>query len=207
MSLQDIIHLLPLLVLAATMVVALLGIAFWPRHPLSFWFTLAGQCLSLIALPFAARDLPQHITVLFVMDGFATFYMALILAGGLVTTALSYAYMEKFTGNKGEFFLLILLATFGSALLVMSSHFVSFFLGTGILSLSLFSLIGYTPLQRQRIEAAIKYLILVGVASAILLFGMALIYAVVGSMQFEQITFQQLKLHKTAPCSRSVSDY
>ncbi|MEM5774689.1 MAG: proton-conducting transporter membrane subunit, partial [Anaerolineaceae bacterium] len=188
MTLQDIIHLLPLLVLAVTMVIAMLGIVIWPRHQTAFWFTLSGLIVSLIALPIASRSLPRQITVLFVMDGFAVFYMALILAGGLVTTALSYAYMKKFTGNRGEYFLLLLVATFGSALLVMSRHFVSFFLGAGILSLSLFALIGYNPLQRQRIEAAIKYLILVGVASAVLLFGMALIYAEVGSMQFDQIT-------------------
>ncbi len=189
MSLQDITHLLPLLVLAVTMVIALLSIAFWPRHQVSFWITLTGEFLSLIALFFASRDLPQPVTVLFMMDGFATFYIALILAGGLITTALSYAYIRKFSGNKGEFFLLVLVATFGSAVLVMSNHFISFFLGAGILSLSLFALIGYNPLQRKSIEAAIKYLILVGVASAILLFGMALIYAMVGSMQFNEITF------------------
>jgi NADH-quinone oxidoreductase subunit N len=186
-SLQDSFSLLPLLILSATIVVTLLVIAFWRNHLPAFWLSLVGLVLALIALPFVSHRLPRHITSLFILDKFGIFYLGLILAGGLVTVLLSFSYMEKVDGYKGEYYLLILLATLGSAVLAISSHFVSFFLGTGIMSLSLYTLIAYTPLQRQRIEAAIKYLILVGAASAILLFGMALIYAAIGSMEFEQI--------------------
>ena len=188
MSFQDSFSLLPLLILATTIVVTMLVIAFRRSHRPAFWLSLGGLALALIALPFASHNLPRHVTPLFVVDEFGIFYLGLILAGGLVTTALSFAYLEKTDGAKGEYYLLVLLATLGSAILVISSHFVSFFLGTGILSLSLYTLIAYTPLQRHRIEASIKYLILVGAASAILLFGMALIYAAFGSMQFEQMS-------------------
>ena len=188
MLLQDSLSLLPLLILSATIIVALVVVTFWRNHRLVFWISLAGLALALPAIPFTSPYLPRQVTPLFTLDGFALFYLGLILSGGLVTIALSFAYMQKMDGNKGEYYLLLLLATLGSAILVVSSHFVSFFLGTGILSLSLYTLIAYTPMQRNRIEAAIKYLILVGAASGILLFGMALVYAAVGSMQFGQIS-------------------
>jgi NADH-quinone oxidoreductase subunit N len=199
MTLQDGVFILPLIVLAAILVISMLGIAFGVKHRPVFWLTLAGLVLSIISIPFASTSSPHPVTPLFVVDKFASFYTALILAGGLVTTFLSRSYVEKLAENKGEYYMLITAATLGATMLVMSNHFVSFFLGTGIVSLSLYTLIAYSPLQRQRIEAAIKYLILVGAASAILLFGMALIYAAVGNMQFDRISLINIQSARNDP--------
>ena len=199
MSLQDGISLLPLLILTVTAVIDLLVIAFWPSRRFSFWFVLAGFLLALAGLAPAALEAPRHVTPLFTLDSFALFYIGLILAGGLVTVALSRGYIDKYVGNRGEFYLLILIATLGSALLAISSHFISFFLGTGIVSLALYTMIAYNPDLHLRIEASIKYLILVGAATAVLLFGMALIYATFGSMQFEQITLKAVQSNPSSP--------
>jgi hypothetical protein len=68
--------------------------------------------------------------------------------------------------------------------LVFSNHFISFFIGLELLSISIYILISYTRERQNSIEAAIKYLLLSGVASAVLLMGMALIYAVTGGIGF-----------------------
>jgi NADH-quinone oxidoreductase subunit N len=83
--------------------------------------------------------------------------------------------------------MLVLLATLGACTLILSNHFIAFFLGLETLSIALFTMISYTRFQRERIEAAIKYLILAAAASAFLLFGMAVIYTISGTMQFNQI--------------------
>ena len=66
--------------------------------------------------------------------------------------------------------------------LVASSHFISFFLGLEILSVALYALSAYLHTRSRALEAGIKYLILAGSSSAFLLFGMALIYAQLGTM-------------------------
>jgi NADH-quinone oxidoreductase subunit N len=71
--------------------------------------------------------------------------------------------------------------------LVASSHFVSFFLGLEILSVALYSLSAYLHTRRRPLEAGIKYLILAGSSSAFLLFGMALIYAQLGTMELFRV--------------------
>ena len=71
--------------------------------------------------------------------------------------------------------------------LATSSHFVSFFLGLEALSVSLYTLIAYERAGRNGIEAGVKYLILAAVSAAFLLFGMALIYAEFGTMEFSRI--------------------
>jgi NADH-quinone oxidoreductase subunit N len=85
-----------------------------------------------------------------------------------------------------ESHLLVLLGTFGAMALVASSHFASLFLGFELLSIPLFALAGYTY-KRTALEAALKYLIMAGVASAFLLFGMALFYADTGSMALSHL--------------------
>jgi NADH-quinone oxidoreductase subunit N len=65
--------------------------------------------------------------------------------------------------------------------LAASSHFVSFFIGLEILSVSLYTLIAYTR-NELNIEAGVKYLVLAAASSAFLLFGIALLYGETGTM-------------------------
>jgi len=188
MTAQDFLSLLPLLIVSTTIVVGMLAIAFHRSHRLTFWISIIGLALALISLPYAATFSPRLITLLFAWDNFAIFYTALVLAGGLVVTAISFGYLERTPEKKEEYYLLVLLATLGSVVLVISNHFVSFFLGTELLGLALYPLVAFTPSQRHRVEAGIKYLILVGVTSAVLLFGMALIYDGSGTMRFYQMS-------------------
>src|SRR6185437_14339861 len=64
---------------------------------------------------------------------------------------------------------------------------VSFFLGLEILSVALYALSAYLHTRRRPVEAGIKYLILAGSSSAFLLFGMALIYAQLGTMDLSHL--------------------
>jgi len=194
MTFQDLRPLLPLLVLAASIVTVLLVTAFKRNHRLTFVLSLLGLVLSLACLPVASRGLPRSITPLVVIDSFAIFYMALVLTTSLVLIILSFSYIEKIAGNKEEYYLLILLGTLGAAVLVVSNHFVSFFLGLETLSIALYTLIAYTRFEHKRVEAAIKYLVLAAAASSFLLFGMALAYLVFGTMQFDQMDPSSLSL-------------
>jgi len=196
MTFSDLIPLLPLLVLSASIVTVMLVTAFKRNHRpstssghrLIFSLTLLGLALSVVALPFASNGLPRSVTLLLMVDQFAIFYMGLVLATSLVVVILSFNYLEKVEGNKEEYYLLTLLATLGAVVLVISNHFISFFLGLETLSISLYALIAYTRFERHRVEAAIKYLVLAAAASSFLLFGMALAYLVFGTMQFDQMT-------------------
>jgi NADH-quinone oxidoreductase subunit N len=187
MNANDLLVLLPLLVIAATSVVVMLIIAFYRSHALTVFLTLAGLALAFISLSSVAPLLPRRITPLFVMDGYSLFYMGLLFASGLVVAVLSHGYMEGRQLNHDEFYLLLLLATLGSAVLVASNHFASFFLGLEILSVSLYTMIAYLRASDRGNEAGVKYLILASASAAFLLFGMALVYARLGTMEFAEI--------------------
>lgn len=180
----DLHALLPLLALAGAPVVLMLLIAFYRHHALSAGVTVIGLLSALILLPLTATAEPAQITPLLIMDGYARFFIGLIIAATLGVALLSYGFLERVEDQPEEFYVLLLLATLGSAVLVASNHFVAFFLGLEILSVSLYVLIAYPHRLQNQIEASLKYLILAGASAAFLLFGLALVYAATGSMEF-----------------------
>ncbi len=123
------------------------------------------------------------------MDDFSLFFIGLILLAGIVVVVLS-ATTLKIEDDQEEYYLMLLLAILGASVLVASDQFASFFIGLEILSLSLYALIGYPQARLGSLEASIKYLILAAVSSSFLLFGMALVYAEVGRMDFPGIAVQ-----------------
>jgi NADH-quinone oxidoreductase subunit N len=187
MNATDILALLPLLLIAATSVAVMLGIAAKRSHALTAALTLTGLTAAFVSIGAAVPLVPRQVTSLLLVDGYALFYMGLIIASAAAVAVLSYQYFENHDGHREELYLLLLLATLGCAVLVASIHFVSFLLGLEILSVSLYAMIAYFKDREQALEAGIKYLILASASAAFLLFGMALIYADVGAMEFSSI--------------------
>ncbi|HUO28536.1 MAG TPA: NADH-quinone oxidoreductase subunit N [Bryobacteraceae bacterium] len=187
MSTRDLFALLPLLLIAASAVVVMLGIAFKRNPRLAAGLTIAGLTAAFLSAWAAAGVVPRQVTPLLLVDRYALFYMSLIVASAAVAAVLAYHYFEKHDGQREELYLLLLLATLGCAVLAASSHFVSFLLGLEVLSVSLYGMVAYLTDRRRALEAGIKYLILASASAAFLLFGMALIYAATGAMEFSKL--------------------
>ncbi len=190
MTVTDLVALSPILALGLLSIVTMLAIAIRRDHVTIA--LLAGlSCLATLAtLPMAAATAPHRVAALLMIDGYALFYMGLLVSATAVITALSYGYLTLHVQEGEEFeefYLLLLLATFGGLVLVAAVHLVTFFLGLELIGVSLYSLIGYLRTRRGPLEAALKYVILSGSASAFLLFGMALLYFEAGAMSFTVI--------------------
>jgi NADH-quinone oxidoreductase subunit N len=185
---RDLVALSPLLVLGAAPVVVMVAVAVCRVHLLALSLTVLGLLAALGSLWIAAPAVPRQVTPLLVLDHYALFYTALLVAASIAVALLGYSYFEKQESDREEFYVLLLIAALGASVLAASTHFVSFFLGLEILSVALYAMISYLPARRLPLEAGIKYLILAGSSSAFLLFGMALIYAELGTMDLQQIT-------------------
>ncbi len=184
MHLIDFVAIAPLIILAATAAAVMLQIAIERHHGKTAVLTFVGLAAAFMELPAAARWTPLSVTPLLVVDQYAIFFIGLILAATMITVLLSYGYLRQQNGHREEFYLLLLVAALGSAVLVTSRHFAAFFLGLEILSVSLYALVAYTRSRAISIEAGIKYLVLAAVSSAFMLYGMALIYADLGLLDF-----------------------
>lgn len=180
----DLLALLPLIALSSAAVIVMLAIAFRRDHRLIFVLTVIGILVSLITVPLAADLAPRPVTPLLRVDRYALVFIVLAYAAGLATAVLCREYFRVRKGQPEELYLLMLTVLLGAGVLASAHHFAAFFLGLEILSVSLFALIAYPLRESRALEAGIKYLVLSGVASALLLFGMALIYAETGTLAF-----------------------
>jgi NADH-quinone oxidoreductase subunit N len=187
MNTADLVALLPFLLVAATSVVVMLEIAARRSHGLSLGITLVGLAAAFGSLWLVAPLAPRKLMSLLIVDRYALFYIGLILAATFAIAIFCHGYLERHAETREELYVLLLVATLGSMVLVASSHFVSFFLGLEILSVALYALSAYLHTRRRPVEAGIKYLILAGSSSAFLLFGMALIYAQLGTMDLSRL--------------------
>jgi NADH-quinone oxidoreductase subunit N len=188
MSKQDFLSLLPLLILAGASILMLIVIAVRRSHRLVFYLTVLALAAAFAASLFPADPTPREVGPLLLIDSFGLFYSALLNAAGLVVVALSYRYLRPLREEVEEYYVLILLAVLGGVILVTAHHFASLFLGLELLSVSMYTLIGYLVKSRDRsVEAGAKYLILAAASAAFLLFGMALVFYETGQLGFSEL--------------------
>lgn len=185
MTIAALFALLPLIVIAGASVLVMLAIALRRDARLAFWLTLIGMILALAVLPLSLRLAPMQVTDLLLVDAYAVFFIGLIVSAAALVALLCQGYFRQ--QQREEIYVLLLTATLGGMLLVSSNHFALFFLGLEILSVSLFPMIAFRVGNKASLEAGIKYLMLSGVSSALLLFGMALIYAASGVLSFPRL--------------------
>jgi NADH-quinone oxidoreductase subunit N len=114
-------------------------------------------------------------------DRFALFFEILFAILGILTLAVSHSYLQRRRFVAGEFHVLILAAIIGMMVLASATSLVTAFLGLELLSIALYIVCGYARGDTRSQEAAAKYLLVGGFASAFVLYGMALIYGGTGT--------------------------
>lgn len=158
--------------------------AFWRRRPagLLFLLALAAVLGAGLAVMLFHPGLPSFQGLLAV-NGYSQFFTLLFLG----ITALTLLFVRQYGKTRGfagdELYGLLLLAALGMILVVGALHWMIFFLGLELLSLSLYVLIAIEKGKAASNEAGLKYFIMGAVASAFLTFGIALLYAARGTLE------------------------
>ncbi len=187
MTYGELIALSPIITLSLGAVVLMLQIAFWRNLQLTCILSCLAIVLTMVLVVATSPSIPMAVTPLIIFDKTSKLFGVLILIAALFTALISVSYFDKQSGEKEEFFLLLLLATLGSIVLISATHLASLLLGLELLGVSLYALVAYPENRDLPLEAGIKYLVLSGAASAILLFGFALLYTATGSLHFVEI--------------------
>jgi NADH-quinone oxidoreductase subunit N len=114
------------------------------------------------------------------VDNFALFFKLLLLAAvGLVIMA-SQDYVGKFQRFQGEYHALVLISAVGMMLLVAAADLIAIYVALELSGISLYVLATFLK-DKKSTEAGLKYLLLGAVASAVLLYGMALVFGFTGN--------------------------
>ena len=178
---------MPHLVLTAGLMLLLLVVAFRRSHALAMASTVLILVVAGVLIPQSHAAGSSDVLGMMRVDGYAQFFTGLFLFAAIVTVLISFRYLDRRASNCEEFYMLILTATLGAMVMAAASHFATLILGLEILSISLYAMICYPQEGKLPLEAAAKYLVLSGVASTTMLFGIALIYAASGSLSFSAL--------------------
>ncbi|MEG1030721.1 NADH-quinone oxidoreductase subunit NuoN [Acinetobacter albensis] len=186
-SFSELMPLAPVMIVALTAIVVMILVAIKRNHNLIATASVVGLNLAaayiLIAM-FGGSFVPANVMGMFMVDPFSMLYQLVIIIAALACCTLSHAYIESYQDNREELYILMLCSVAGAMLMVSSSHYASFFISLELMSIPIYGLLAYTHQRSQSLEAGIKYLVLSATASAMLLMGMAYIYAYTGSLSF-----------------------
>lgn len=160
-----------------------------PKWPV-FLLTLATAAIGIWASVQMVAAQPIN-TQLFggmmVSDGFANFFNVLFLASAALTTLASFRYLDREKLQHPEYYVLVLFSALGMMLMVSSLDLIVTFIALELMSLAVYILVGFRRADRRSNEAAMKYFILGSAASALLLYGTALLYGATGSTNLNLI--------------------
>ena len=121
------------------------------------------------------------------IDNFTTFFRVLFTAVVLVVIVGGYEYVERNIRNAGEFYALLLLSTIGAIYMAAARELLTAYISIELLSFSLYVAVSLAKTDPRSAEAGLKYVLLGGVASAMLLYGLSLIYGTAGTTQYGEI--------------------
>ena len=138
-----------------------------------------------ISLGYVDRD--TDFAELISIDDYTTFFRVLFTATVAVIIIGSYEFVSKHVHHQGEFYALLLTATIGAILMASARELLTAYIAIELLSFSLYVAVSLALNDRRSGEAGLKYVLLGGVASAILLYGLSLIYGTAGSTSYEAI--------------------
>ena len=161
---------------AVTWVTALIGLII----PLALTFSLAFNT-------FGTRATTGFYGML-VVDTYSIFFKLLFLLIGFCVILVSYRYVEKYLrATPGEYYSIILMSLAGMMLMASSGELITIYISLELTSIPLYILAGLSRTDARSAEAAVKYVLLGAMSSAILLYGMALLYGATGTTDLLEI--------------------
>lgn len=177
-------------VLGLGSLVCLLIDSIWPKKasPIVYTFGILTLLTTMVTawVQWKNPDLLVNQDLL-VVDLHSLFFIFLVCASGVLTLLNGLGYIKIHETLTAEFCSLVLFSILGMIFFFSSDHLLVNFIGLETMSLSIYVLVGSHQRNAKSNEAAIKYFVMGGVASAIFLYGMALFYGAFRTLKISEI--------------------
>ncbi|WP_457573624.1 NADH-quinone oxidoreductase subunit N [Desulfolithobacter sp.] len=143
------------------------------------WLTILGS-LTVLGMVLGERYISAF-GGMFLTDSYGSFFKVICLMG-LIMTALMSEHHNRVQGlHQGEYYSLMVFAAVGMMIMASAGDLMVLYLGLELMALSVYCLVGMLKRDQRASEAAVKYFLMGGFASAILLYGMSLLYGLTGT--------------------------
>jgi NADH-quinone oxidoreductase subunit N len=121
------------------------------------------------------------------VDKLSLFAAAVVLVSALLSASFSAAYLRREKAVTGEYYALLLFAASGGILMAAAAETLTLFVGLELLSIPAYVLAGSMRVKGASVEASLKYFLPGAFASALFLYGAALLYGATGSTSLESL--------------------
>ncbi len=148
---------------------------------------LLGAVLPVVTLGVIGSDVRSMFDGRYVIDNFSLVLKALFLLSGYVVVLMSSRDTEERTPYQGEYYTLLLTSIMGMVMMASARDLVSVFVALEFLSIPAYMLAAWRKRDSKSNEAGMKYFLLGVFASAVMLYGMSLLYGVTGSTRLVDI--------------------
>lgn len=149
--------------------------------------TILGALLAGVAsLLYLDRD-PTDFAQLIAVDDFTTFFRILFIATLVAIVLGSYEFVNRNITHQGEFYALLLASTIGAIYMAAARELLTAYISIELLSFSLYVGVSLAKTDTRSGEAGLKYVLLGGVASAMLLYGLSIVYGTTGTTSYDGI--------------------
>ena len=108
-------------------------------------------------------------SAMLIIDGYATFFRALVIVVGILSVLSAYQYLNRERANQGEYYALVLFSVVGQCVMVAANELIMIFIGLEISSIATYILAGYLRDDKRNNESALKYFLLGSFATSFLL--------------------------------------
>ncbi len=187
---QDLLNFLPEICLIGTGCLLLLLEPFSPPSRKSWIgiFSVIGILASAGATLFLWNRQTYFFHDLYILDPYSLFFKLIFLGCALWVFLVSGRYIQLAGLPKGEYSALVLFATAGMMVMSSGADLLSIYLGLEIMAIASYALVGFLKKDRSSLEGALKYFLLGAFNSGIILYGIALLYGVLGGTHLSEIS-------------------
>jgi len=177
----------PELVLSATAFLVLVADLFIPHE--GKWLAMPLSAAGIVGTLAAVASLIGENRGTFLLDGdgtfvvndFALLFKALFCVIGLVVLAISFHHFRSGTYYQGEYYFLMLCALLGGLVMASGRDLITIFIAIELISIPAFVMTGLRKANVKSNEAALKFFLFGVLSSAVMLYGMSLIYGITGT--------------------------
>jgi NADH-quinone oxidoreductase subunit N len=180
---------LPELILAIFGMLILIADLIWREkgHSALAWVALVGCVLAFVATLGLWGVNASLFAQMYIIDLFSTFFKLLAAVTGIFIVLISMDYLRERTPYRGDFFALFTFAILALMMMASSASLLMIYLSIEFLSYMSYLLTGFLREDRKSNEAAIKYFLYGAITSAVMLYGLSLLYGISGSLNLNDI--------------------
>ncbi|MFZ4767434.1 MAG: NADH-quinone oxidoreductase subunit N, partial [Roseimicrobium sp.] len=170
-----------------------------PRRLLAY-VAIGGLLTAFFALLCCgATSVPEALADFYAVDRLAIFYKALALLATIATLVLSLEYapiINQFVSTHperdteaglGEFFSLPLFVCVGMMVMASAKDIITIFVALELVTVSFYVLVAFMRRSAMSLEAGVKYLILGALSTGLLVYGLAWLYGMTGSLTLDGV--------------------